>query len=139
MQKVRDVMNTDVQAISPETTLQEAAEQMRDGDFGVIPVGEEENLIGIITDRDIVIRAVAEGYDINTPVREVMSEQVICANEDDFLEDAAQLMGDHQIRRLPVIDADQRLVGIVSLGDFAVESSDLAPVVKALSEISTPA
>ncbi|SFN17757.1 CBS domain-containing protein [Nitrosomonas communis] len=138
MQTVSDVMNTNVQVISPEATLHEAAQHMRDGDFGVLPVGDMDNLIGIITDRDIVVRAVAEGMDINTPVRDAMSEQIVFVNQDDSLEDAARLMSDHQIRRLPVVDADDHLVGIVSIGDFAVESSDLAPVTEALSDISTP-
>lgn len=139
MQTVSDVMNTDVQVISPEATLQEAAQNMREGDFGVLPVGDKDNLIGIITDRDIVVRAVAEGMDVDTPVRDAMSEQIVFANEDDSLEDAARLMSDHQIRRLPVVDADHHLVGIVSLGDFAVEGSDLTPVTEALTEISAPA
>jgi CBS domain-containing protein len=138
MQTVSDVMSTDVQVINPDATLQEAAQKMRDGDFGVLPVGDMDNLIGIITDRDIVVRAVAEGMDVDTPIRDAMSKQIVFANQDDSLEDAARLMSDHQIRRLPVVDADHHLVGIVSLGDFAVESSDLAPVTEALSEISTP-
>ena len=138
METVSDIMNTDVEVISPEATLQEAAQSMRDGDFGVLPVGDKDNLIGIITDRDIVVRAVAEGMDIDTPVRDAMSEQIVFANEDDSLEDAARLMSEHQIRRLPVVDENHHLVGIVSLGDFAVEGSDLAAVTEALSDISTP-
>lgn len=138
MQKISEVMNTDVQTISPDATLEEAAQQMRDGDFGVLPVGEAENLIGIITDRDIVVRAVAEGMDVNTKVKDAMSDEVVCADETDSIEVAAQLMSDYQIRRLPVVDPESRLVGIVSLGDFAVESSEIAPVMEALSDISSP-
>ena len=139
MEKVGDIMNTDVETISPDATIEEAAQQMRDGDYGVLPVGDDENLIGIITDRDIAIRAVAEGKDVDTPVSEVMSEGVVCANEDDSVEEAAQIMSDHQIRRLPVVDSDGKLIGIVSIGDFAVEASDLGPVAEAMSEISAPA
>lgn len=139
MEKVGDIMNTDVETISPDATIEEAAQQMRDGDYGVLPVGDDENLIGIITDRDIAIRAVAEGKDVDTPVSEVMSEGVVYANEDDSVEEAAQIMSDHQIRRLPVVDSDNKLVGIVSLGDFAVEVSDLGPVAEAMSKISAPA
>ena len=139
MEKVGDIMNTDVETISPDATIEEAAQQMRDGDYGVLPVGDDENLIGIITDRDIAIRAVAEGKDVDTPVSEVMSEGVVCANEDDSVEEAAQIMSDHQIRRLPVVDSDNKLVGIVSIGDFAVEVSDLGPVAEAMSKISAPA
>jgi CBS domain-containing protein len=138
MQKVSEVMSTDVQTISPDDTIEEAAQEMRDGDFGLVPVVEDEELIGVITDRDIAIRAVAEGKDSGTPVREVMSEGVVWASEDDSIEDAARIMSDNQIRRLPIVDEEQHLVGIVSLGDFAVDSSDIEPVVEALSDISRP-
>lgn len=131
-------MSSEVQTISPLATIEEAAQEMRDGDFGLLPVGEDEQLLGVITDRDIAIRAVAEGKDPSTPVGDVMSEGVIWVDENDSVEDAAQIMSDHQIRRLPVVDADQRLVGIVSLGDFAVEGSDIGAVAEALSDISSP-
>jgi CBS domain-containing protein len=95
--------------------------------------------MGIITDRDIVVRAIAEGRGIDTPVSEAMSEGVIRVNEDDSMEEAAEIMSDYQIRRLPVVDSDGKLVGIVSIGDFAVEAADLGPVAEAMSEISAPA
>lgn len=138
VQKISEVMSSEVQTISPLATIEEAAQEMRDGDFGLLPVGEDEQLIGVITDRDIAIRAVAEGKGPSTPVGDVMSEGVIWVDENDSVEDAAQIMSDHQIRRLPVVDVDQRLVGIVSLGDFAVEGSDIGTVAEALSDISTP-
>jgi CBS domain-containing protein len=138
MQKLSEIMNTDVQTVTPDATIEEAAQEMRDGDFGLVPVVEDEELIGVITDRDIAIRAVAEGKDSGTPVREVMSEGVVWASEDDSIEDAARIMSDNQIRRLPIVDEEQHLVGIVSLGDFAVDSSDIEPVVEALSDISRP-
>ena len=138
MQRIRQVMNTDVQAISPEATIEEAAWEMREGDFGVLPVVEAGELIGIITDRDIVVRAIAEGMDAGTRIRDAMSNEVVYVHEGNSLDAAAQLMSDHQIRRLPVTDMDGRLVGIVSLGDFAVESSDISPVMEALSNISAP-
>ena len=140
MQKISEVMSTDVHVISPDATIEEAAQEMRDGDFGLLPVAEDEDeqLLGVITDRDIAVRAVAEGKDPDTPVAEVMSEGVIWVEEDDSIEDAAQIMSDHQIRRLPVVDSDKRLVGIVSLGDFAVDSADIGPVAEALSDISSP-
>jgi CBS domain-containing protein len=138
MQKISEVMSSDVQTISPDATIEEAAQEMRDGDFGLVPVAEDEELLGVITDRDIAIRAVAEGKDPSTLVREIMSEEVVWASEDDTVEDAARIMSDHQIRRLPVVDAEQHLVGIVSLGDFAVDSADIEPVVEALSDISRP-
>jgi CBS domain-containing protein len=138
MQKISEVMSSDVQTISPDATIEEAAQEMRDGDFGLVPVAEDEELLGVITDRDIAVRAVAEGRDPSTLVREIMSEEVVWAGEDDSVEDAARIMSDHQIRRLPVVDAEQHLVGIVSLGDFAVDSADIQPVVEALSDISRP-
>ena len=138
MQRISEVMSSDVQTISPDATIEEAAQEMRDGDFGLLPVGDEEQLLGVITDRDIAIRAVAEGRGPSTPVSEIMSEDVIWAHEDDSIEEAAEIMSDNQIRRLPVVNAEQRLVGIVSLGDFAVDASDIGPGAGALSEISTP-
>ncbi|SEL54147.1 CBS domain-containing protein [Nitrosovibrio tenuis] len=139
MEKVSDVMHTNVETIGPEETIEEAAQQMRNGDFGVLPVVDGDNLIGIITDRDIVVRAVAEGKGPDTPVEEAMSDEVVSVHEDASVEEAAQVMSDHQIRRLAVVDAENKLVGIVSLGDFAVESSDLGPVVETLSDVSRPA
>jgi len=123
---------------APDATIEEAAQEMRDGDFGLVPVAEDEELLGVITDRDIAIRAVAEGKDPSTLVREIVSEEVVWASEDDSVEDAARIMSDHQICRLSVVDAEQHLVGIVSLGDFAVDSADIQPVVEALSDISRP-
>ena len=139
MQKLKDVMSRDVQVIGPDETIHSAAEQMLRGNFGMLPVGENDRMIGAISDRDIAIRAVALGHDSNTKVRAVMSEGIIWAYEDDSVDDAARLMGKHQIRRLPVVNADKRLVGIVALGDFAVEGSDIEMAGEALSEISKPA
>ena len=96
-------------------------------------------MIGAISDRDIAIRGVAEGKDSNTKVREVMSEGITWAYDDDSVEEAARIMSEHQIRRLPLVNSDKRLVGIVALGDFAVESADIELAAEALSEISKPA
>ena len=139
MQKLADVMSRDVTVISPNATIQEAAQKMRTGDFGLLPVGENDRLIGAITDRDIAIRAVADNKVPATRVREVMSEGVFWAYDGDPVEKAAQLMSEQQVRRLPVVNRDKRLVGIVSLGDFAVECSDMEPVAEALTEVSKPA
>ena len=136
MQQLKDLMSRDVQVISPDMSIKEAAIKMRDGDFGMMPVGEDDRMIGTLSDRDIVIRAVADGLDADTKVRDVMSEGVAWAYEDDSVENAAMIMSEWQVRRLPVVDRDKRLVGIVALGDFAVESSDIQPVAEALSEIS---
>jgi len=138
MQKLKDLMSRDVKVISPDMSIREAAREMRDGDFGMLPVGENDRMIGTISDRDIAIRAVAEGKDTGTKVRDVMSEGIAWAFEDDSVEEAAKIMSKCQVRRLPVVNRDKRLVGIVALGDFAVESSEIRPTAEALSEISKP-
>ena len=138
MQQLKDLMSRDVKVISPDMTIREAASQMRDGDFGMLPVGENDRMIGTITDRDIAIRCVAEGKDAGTKVRDVMSEGISWAYEDDSVEAAARIMSERQVRRLPVVDRDKRLVGIVALGDFAVERSEVRPTAEALSGISQP-
>lgn len=136
MQKLKDVMKKDVQVISPGATIMDAAQQMKKGNFGMMPVGEQDRMIGAISDRDIAIRAVAEGKPSTTTVREIMTEGIFWASEDDSVEDAARLMSKHQIRRLPVLDADKRLVGIVALGDFAVVPADFKAASDALAAIS---
>jgi CBS domain-containing protein len=138
MQQLKDLMSRDVKVISPDMTIGEAAKKMRDGDFGMMPVGEDDRMIGTISDRDIAIRAVAEGKEGGTKVRDVMSEGIISVYEDDSVEQVATIMSKHQVRRLPVVNRDKRLVGIVALGDLAVESSEIQPAAKALSEISKP-
>ena len=138
MQQLKNLMSRDVKVISPEMTIAEAAKKMRDGDFGMMPVGEDDRMIGSISDRDIAIRAVAEGKDAGTKVRDVMTEGIAWAYEDDSVEKAAAIMSKRQVRRLPVVNRDKRLVGIVALGDFAVESSEIKPAAEALAEISRP-
>jgi CBS domain-containing protein len=138
MQQLKDLMSRDVKVINPDMTIAEAAKRMRDGDFGMLPVGEDDRMIGTISDRDIAIRAIAEGKDADTKVRDVMSEGIAWAYEDDSVEKAALIMSERQVRRLPVVNRNKRLVGIVALGDFAVESSEIKPAAKALSEISKP-
>ena len=138
MQKLKDLMSRDVKIISPDATIREAALQMRSGNFGMLPVAENDRMIGAVSDRDIAIRAVADGKDGSTKVRDVMSTGVIWAYEDDSVDAAAELMSKHQIRRLPVVNVDKRLVGIVALGDFAVISSDIKTAGETLSEISKP-
>jgi CBS domain-containing protein len=135
---LKDVMSRDVRVISPDMTIREAARTMHDGGFGMMPVGENDRMIGAISDRDIAIRAVAEGKGPSTTVREVMSTGVWWAYDDDTVEHAAKLMSEHQVRRLPVVDRAKRLVGIVALGDFAVDKSDIKPAAEALSKISEP-
>lgn len=138
MQQLKDLMSRDVKVISPEMTIQDAAQTMSEGDFGMMPVGEDDRMIGTISDRDIAIRAVAEGKGPETKVRDVMSDGIAWAYEDDSVDKAAKLMSERQVRRLPVVNRDKRLVGIVALGDFAVDVSEIKPAAQALSEISKP-
>ena len=138
MQKLEDLMSRDVKVMSSDMSIREAAKQMRDGDFGMLPVGENDRMTGTISDRDIAIRAVAEGKGADTKVRDVMSDGVAWAYEDNSVEEAVKIMSERQVRRLPVVDRDKRLVGIVALGDLAVQSSEIRPAAQALSEISKP-
>jgi CBS domain-containing protein len=136
MQQLKDVMSRDVKMVTPETTIREAAQQMRDGDFGMLPVAENDRMIGAISDRDIAVRAVADDKGPETTVRDVMSRGICWAYEDDSVEEAARVMSERQVRRLPIVNRDKRLVGIVALGDFAVERSEVKPAAEALSGIS---
>ena len=138
MQQLKSLMSRDVKVISPDMTIGEAAKKMRDGDFGMMPVGENDRMIGTISDRDIAIRAVAEGKGAGTMVRDVMSKGITWAYEDDSVEQAVTVMGKQQVRRLPIVNRDKRLVGIIALGDFAVEKSEIQPAAQALAEISQP-
>ena len=135
--KVSEVMTTEVETISADQTAREAASFMIRADAGSIPVCEGDRVIGMITDRDIAVRGVAEGRGPDTPVSELMSDGVICAHEDEDLQTVAQRMSEEQIRRLPVLDADEKLIGIVSLGDLAREGrGDTAE--QALEGVSAP-
>ena len=138
MNLLKDLMSPDVQFVSPDMPIAEAARKMRDGDFGMLPVAENDRMIGAISDRDIVVRAIAKGLGADTKVREVMSDGIAWAYEDDSVEQAAKIMSEHQVRRLPVVNRAKRLVGIVALGDFAVQSGEIRPTAQALTEISKP-
>ncbi|MDX1710463.1 MAG: CBS domain-containing protein [Rhodovibrionaceae bacterium] len=135
--QIREIMSKDVQFLSPDNSLKEAAVAMRDGDFGVLPVGKDDRLVGMLTDRDIVVRSVAEGRDPgSTQVRDVMSDEVYYVFDDQSVDEAEQSMSEKRVRRLPVVDRDKRLVGIVSLGDMAVTSQSIRPAAQALADVS---
>jgi CBS domain-containing protein len=122
--KVSEAMTHGVYTMSPDDTVQTAAQTMADLDTGVLPIGENDHLIGILTDRDLTTRVVAEARDpATTVVRDVMSEEVRCCFEGDSVEEAAVKMSRWQLRRLPVLNKDHRLVGIISLGDLARETT----------------
>ena len=136
---VKDIMSRDVQVISPDASLAEAARRMRDGNFGMMPVGENDRMVGAISDRDIAVRAMARGLGPESKVREVMSTGVCWAYDDDPVARAAEIMSANQIRRLPIVNHDKRLVGIVALGDIAVDVPERKPAAEALTAISEPA
>lgn len=140
--QIQEIMTRDLVVAPPDATLREAARMMRDLDSGVLPIGEGDRLVGMLTDRDITIRATAEGKDPNTtPVREVMSSKVVSCFEDEDEREAAAKMRQHQLRRLVVVDRNERPVGIVSLGDLAVYTSDdrlAGEVTEAVSEPAQP-
>ena len=120
--KISEVMTRDVATVRADQTAQEAADFMLQGDAGSIPVTDGDTLIGMITDRDIAVRGVAKGHGPDTPVRELMTSGLICARIDDDVEEVATKMSEAQVRRLPVIDESEKLVGIVSLGDLSRET-----------------
>lgn len=122
-----DIMTANVELTSPSTPVQDAAKAMRADDVGALPVGENDRLVGMITDRDIALRVVAEGRDpASTSVGDAMSEHITYCFDTDALDRAAEIMAEHQIRRLPVLNADKRLVGMVALGDLARSSEAVA-------------
>lgn len=135
--QVKEAMHTGVEWVEPDTPVSEIAQKMRDLDIGAIPVCEEDHLVGIVTDRDITCRAVAKGDDISKMTAgDVMTEGVIYCRDTEDLQDAIHLMEDKQIRRMPAIDEDKRMVGMLSLGDVSHATSQqiAGEVVKAVSD-----
>jgi CBS domain-containing protein len=137
MTQVRDVMTEHVTTVQPDASLQDVARMMREEDIGSVPVAEGERLVGMVTDRDIVIRAVADGRAEGARARDVMSGQVHYCREDQAVDDVLQDMGDLQVRRLPVVNEDMHLVGIVSLGDLS-RTAQPADAGESLADISQP-
>jgi CBS domain-containing protein len=135
--RVAEVMTRDVRLIEPNQTIRDAARLMAEMDAGIMPVREGDRLVGMITDRDIAVRAVAQGRGPDTPVREVMTDEVKYCYEDDDTNDVARNMADIQVRRLPVLTREKRLVGIISLGDMAL-SDEAGKAGEAVAGISQP-
>jgi CBS domain-containing protein len=136
--KVRDVMTARPRCVAPDTPLSEAAQLMESEDVGSLPVLDGEQLAGMVTDRDIVIRAVAKGKDPRgMPVREVSTRDVVAVSSEEDLSEALRLMASHQVRRLPVVDDGNRLVGVLSQADVALEAKEKA-VGEMVEEISKP-
>jgi CBS domain-containing protein len=135
--RVSEAMTRDVKICTPGQTIREAARTMAEIDAGAMPVGENDRLIGMITDRDIAIRGVAQGKGPDTPVREVMTSDVKYCYEDEDLDHVAENMGEIKVRRLPVMSREKRLVGILALGDLA-RAEDKQTAGKAIKEVSKP-
>ena len=135
--KISKCMTRDVQLASPTQSIRDAAKMMAEIDAGSLPIGQDNRLVGMITDRDIAIRAVAEGKSPDTPVREVMSQEMLYCFDDQELEDVARNMADIKVRRLPVLNRSKHLVGIVSLGDLSRKQQP-EMTAKAVSNISKP-
>lgn len=134
--KVRDTMTPNVAIASPDHTIAAAALLMAEHDFGALPVGDNDRLVGMITDRDIALRAVAQGLGPDTPVHAVMTPDVKYCFEDEDTAHVAKNMGEQRVRRLPVVNRSKQLVGILSIGDIAVNQAQ--PAGKALADISQP-
>ena len=139
--RVRDLMTDAVKTATPSTRLEDVARLMRDEDIGSVPVAENEKLVGMVTDRDIVVRGVAQEADTTSMrLADVMSTNVRCATEDEDVDDVLDEMARNQIRRMPVVDRKEHLVGIISLGDIAAKTSDEEmDLAHSLGEISEPA
>jgi CBS domain-containing protein len=135
--KISDVMTTDVETVTADQTAQDAAKFMLRTEAGSIPVCDGDTVIGMITDRDIAVRGVAEGRGPDTPIRDLMTDGIVCAREDDDVRDVASKMSEAQVRRLPVLDAQDRLCGIVSLGDLS-RQTDGSSAGQALEGVSQP-
>jgi len=134
---VNEIMTPTVKLTSPQATLREAAVAMRDQNVGALPVGENDRLVGMVTDRDIVVRGVADGMDPTVDrIAAVMTGQVLYCFDDQPVEDARTYMKGQQVRRLPVLNRQKRLVGILALGDMAVDSGTIRPAAQALAAIS---
>ena len=135
--RCREIMTKNVRTATREMSIREVAAIMRDGDMGAVPIVDEGKLTGIVTDRDIVVRLIAEGCDADTPVSEGMTTELFTVRPDDFVFEAIRLMGDKQVRRVPVIDDNGKLVGIIAMADVALETEDEREIAETLEEISS--
>lgn len=139
--KIKEVMSSKLDIVSPDAKLSEVAKRMRDDDIGALPIVENDEVIGMITDRDIVVRSVAEGRDGATAARDAMSPELVVCSEDESVEDVAKRMAQAKVRRIPVLDKNDRLVGIASLGDLSrtAGASDAGDTLRKVSEPTSSA
>ncbi len=136
--KVREAMTRDVRLVRPDQTIREAAHLMAELDIGCLPVEENDRMVGMITDRDIAVRAVSEGRGPQTLIKEIMSSEVMYCYDDQSIDEVTHNMADIRVRRLPVVNRSKRLVGILSLGDLATDESVQDDAGEALGGISRP-
>lgn len=137
--RCKEIMTREVTTANREMSLQSVAALMRDGDMGSLPVIENGKLVGIITDRDIVVRAIAEGKNADAQVGDAMTIEVFSVKETDFVFEAIRLMGDKQVRRVPIVNEQTELVGIIAMADVALETEDEREIAETLEEISSGA
>ena len=135
--RCREIMTSSVKTATRDMTLREVAIMMRDGDVGSVPVVEDGKLIGIVTDRDIVVRSIAAGKDASSPVGDALTTEIYSVRPDDFVFEAVRLMGDKQVRRVPVVDEAGALAGIIAMADVALEMEDEREIAETLEEISS--
>lgn len=136
-QKCREIMTKNVRTATRGSSLREVATLMRDGDMGAVPIVDGGRLVGIVTDRDIVVRAVSDGKTPDSPVSEAMTAELFTVKPDDFVFEAVRLMGDKQIRRIPVVNEDGSLAGIIAMADVALEMEDEREIAETMEEISS--
>jgi CBS domain-containing protein len=136
-QKCRDIMTKNVRTATRDASLREVAVMMRDGDMGAVPIIDGARLVGVVTDRDIVVRAVSDGKGPDSPVSEAMTTELFTVKPDDFVFQAVRLMGDKQVRRVPVVNDDGSLAGIIAMADVALEMEDQQEIAETMEEISS--
>jgi len=137
--RCREIMTKTVRTATPEMSVREVGAIMREGDMGAVPIVDNGKLSGIVTDRDIVVRVVAEGKSADTPISEAMTTELFTVKPDDFVFEAIRLMGDKQVRRVPVINENGELAGIIAMADVALETEDEREIAETLEEISSGA
>ena len=136
-QKCREIMTKNVRTATREASLREVAAMMREGDMGAVPIVDGEKLVGIVTDRDMVVRAVAAGSGPDSPVSGAMTTELSTVKPDDFVFEAVRLMGDKQVRRIPVVNENGSLAGIIAMADVALEMEDEREIAETMEEISS--
>jgi CBS domain-containing protein len=137
--RCREIMTKNVKTATSDMSVREVAAMMRDGDMGAVPVVDDGRLIGIVTDRDIVVSVIADGGDAAAPVSQAMTSELFTVTPDDFVFEAVRLMGDKQVRRIPVVGTNGELAGIIAMADVALETEDEREIAETLEEISSGA